>query len=103
MSSLAKSCPNCHEAIGKLSDSEREKLAVRRWRARIYHARNFTYLAMTLVIFGIIVWWLHPPRGLGLPVGTPAAMLLGLGLVAYAASGCWLLWLRYRGDLGRQT
>lgn len=102
MSSLAKSCPNCHEAIGQLSDSEREKLAMRRWRTWMYRARNFTYLAMTLVVVGLIVWWLHPPRGLGLPVGIPAATLLGVGLIGYVASWSWMLWLRFRGDPGRQ-
>jgi len=95
ISSLATACPNCHEAIGELDQTERSELARRRWRARLYRARNLTYLAMGLVVVGALVWWVTPPSGLTLPVSLPAAVLLGLGLVGYLASWGWVLWLRY--------
>jgi len=42
-----------------------------------------------------------PPRGLMPPTGTPAAVLLGLGLVGYVAGWCRFIWLRYLRDPGR--
>ncbi|MEM7054426.1 MAG: hypothetical protein AAF446_07730 [Pseudomonadota bacterium] len=94
ISSLAKSCPYCHAPIGELNQEERERLILRRWRTRLYRARNVTYLAMTLVVIGMLWWWLAPPSGLALPAPLAAAFLLGLGLVLYLAGWCWLLWLR---------
>ncbi|MDT8408749.1 MAG: hypothetical protein RQ741_04040 [Wenzhouxiangellaceae bacterium] len=98
MSSLARSCPSCHEPIGELTDTERERLAYARWRKRLYQARNITYGAMTLVVVGMILWWLDEPQGLGLPIGTLPGVLLGAGLIVYIASWCWLAWLRFRGN-----
>lgn len=98
ISSLLESCPHCHEVLAELSDEQRDRIAMRRWRDRIYRARNFSYLAMALVVVGVVVWWINEPQGLGLPVPSAAAFLLGLGLVAYVASWCWLMWLRLRQD-----
>ncbi|MBY6205905.1 hypothetical protein [Halomonas denitrificans] len=97
MSSKAQACPNCHTPIGQLSQEERDRLAIRRWRAQAYRARNFTYLAMTLVVVGMVWWWLAPPQGLGLPVPSVAGGLLGLGLVGYLAAWGWLVWLKFFG------
>ena len=94
MSSLAKSCSACHAPIGQLNQEERDRLAARRWRTRLYQARNATYLAMTLVVAGMLWWWLAPPSGLALPVPMAAAVLLGLGLVLYLIGWCWIVWLR---------
>lgn len=94
MSSIAKVCPSCHTPLGKISEEERERLVLRRWRTRLYQARNVTYLAMTLVVAGMLWWWLAPPSGLALPVPVPAALLLGLGMVLYLAGWCWIVWLR---------
>jgi len=95
MSSLSEACPHCHEPVGKLDQEQRERLALRRWRTRVYRARNLTYLAMGLVVAGMLVWWISPPQGLSPPVGMPAALLLGVGFVGYAGSWGWLLWLRF--------
>lgn len=95
ISSLAKACPHCHEAVVKLDREERYALARRRWRTQLYRARNLTYLAMGLVVVGTLVWWVAPPQGLVPPVGTPAMLLLGLGLVGYLGGWGWVLWLRY--------
>lgn len=94
MSSLAQSCPKCHAAVGELDQAEREKLAFRRWRSQLYRARNATYLAMTLVVAGIIWWWFAPPQGLALPAPIGAGFVLGIGLVAYVAGWAWLGWVK---------
>lgn len=98
MSSAAKACPHCHEPVGELSESDRERLLVRRWRDRIYRARNLTYLSMALVVAGMIAWWLTGPQGLVLPLAPLPAALLGAGLVGYIASWSWMIWLRMRHD-----
>lgn len=98
ISSLSDSCPHCHEALLVLSQEQRERLALRRWRDRVYRARNFTYLAMALVVAGLIAWWIGEPQGLTLPMTSLAGYLLGAGAAAYLISWSWLLWLRFRHD-----
>jgi len=98
ISSLATSCSHCYEPVGKLSDEQRDRLALRRWRDRLYRARNFTYLSMTLVVIGMIAWWIGEPEGLVLPMTPLAGYLLGAGTTAYVLSWGWLAWLRWRKD-----
>jgi len=50
---------------------------------------------MGSVMIGALVWWMTPPPGLALPISTPAALLLGAGIVGYLASWGWMLWLRF--------
>lgn len=102
MSSKAASCPKCHTPVGELTEEERDRLAIRRWKAQAYRARNLTYLAMSSVVVGMIWWWLAPPQGLALPAPFPAALLLGVGLVGYLASWGRLMWLKFfaRPDSG---
>jgi len=95
ISSMAKACPHCHEPVGKLDPGERSQLAYRRWRTKLYRARNLTYLAMGLVVIGALVWWMTPPQGLAPPVSTPAALLLGLGIAGYVGSWARVIWLRF--------
>jgi len=94
MSSLAGACPHCHEPVGDLDPRERQRLVLRRWRARARRARAVTYAAMGLVVAGALVWWLTPPPGLTPPVGMPAAVLLALGIVSYLGGWVWLLYLQ---------
>ncbi|MFU8877083.1 MAG: hypothetical protein ACNA7E_03000 [Wenzhouxiangellaceae bacterium] len=102
MSSVAKACPACHEPVGELSEEQRQTLLMRRWRDRIYRARNFTYLAMALVVFGLLGWWMSEPQGLAMPVGTIPAILLSVGVVGYLLGWGWLLWVRLREDPRRR-
>lgn len=95
ISSMAADCPHCHEPVGSLGSEERVKLARRRWRTQLYRARNLTYLAMGLVVIGALVWWMSPPAGLAPPVGVPASLLLGFGIVGYVGGWARVLWLRY--------
>ena len=103
MSSLSKACPHCHEPIGELDQEQRDQLALNRWHTQLYRARNLTYLGMTLVVLGALVWWMSPPAGLVPPVGLPAAVLLGVGLVGHVAAWGWYLWLRHMRHPGRRT
>jgi hypothetical protein len=98
VSSRAGACPHCNEALAELSDSERERLLIRRWRDRIYRARNFTYLAMALVVAGTITWWLSEPQGLMLPIGIAPGVLLTVGVTGYVVAWGWLLWLKLQRD-----
>lgn len=98
VSSKAPACPHCHEPLADLDEDERERLLVRRWRDRIYRARNFTYLAMALVVAGMIAWWLAEPQGLMLPIGTVPGVLLAVGVLGYVAAWGWLLWLKLQRD-----
>lgn len=103
MSSVAKACPHCHEPLGELTESDRQQLQLRRWRDRLYRARNVTYAAMALVVVGVIAWWMAEPQGLTLPLPTVPGVLLGFGFLAYLASWGWLIWLRTQADpRGRQ-
>ncbi len=98
ISSLATDCPRCHEPVAELSDGQRERLALRRWRDQLYRARNLTYLGMTLVVIGMITWWVGEPQGLGLPMAPLAGYLIGSGGTAYLLGWGWLTWLRWRKD-----
>jgi len=98
ISSLAQACPHCHEATGQLDQTERQRLEFRRWRDRIYRAQNLAHAAMAIVVFGLLGWWLAEPRGLTLPIASLPLALMSAGLVGYAVSWGWLLWLRYMRD-----
>ena len=98
VSSKVPVCPHCHEPLAELDENEGERLLVRRWRDRIYRARNFTYLAMALVVAGMIVWWLAEPQGLMLPIATVPGVLLAVGVIGYVAAWARLLWLKLQRD-----
>jgi len=95
VSSKARACPYCHEPIVELTEAERERLLLRRWRDQLYRARNATYLAMTAVVVGMIWWWLAKPQGLSLPIPTGPSILLGIGVAGYICAWVWLGWLRF--------
>ena len=94
VSSLANICPHCGLQLGELSQDERDKFVRRRWRTRLYRARNLTFIAMGLVMLGAILWWFSPPEGLVLPPPGTAIGLMGIGVIAYFAGWFWIFWLR---------
>ncbi len=98
MSSLVRECPACHQPVGEMSEEQRQTLLMRRWRDRIYRARNFTFVAMTLVVCGLLGWWMSEPQGLVLPVPAIPSILLATGVVGYLVSWSWLFWVRWRED-----
>lgn len=85
-----------------MSEQQRQTLLIRRWRDRIYRARNATYVAMALAVCGLIGWWASEPQGLALPVPEIPSILLALGIVGYLVSWVWLLWVRWRGNPRRR-
>lgn len=94
VSSRAAACPYCDTAFGEISPEDQERMTRRRWRARLYRARNLTYVAMGLVMLGVLWWWFVPPQGLALPLPVPAGIFMGAGLVVYVAGWSWIMWLR---------
>ncbi|MEM1081166.1 MAG: hypothetical protein AAGH65_06250 [Pseudomonadota bacterium] len=79
-----------------MTEQERERLQSRRKRTLIYRARNVTYLAMTLIVVGVVVWWLSPPNGLALPMPNLSGGLFAVGTVVYVSGWSWLLMLKIR-------
>ncbi|MCA1778056.1 MAG: hypothetical protein LC637_01355 [Xanthomonadaceae bacterium] len=84
-----------------MTEAERERMLLRRWRDQLYRARNATYLAMTVVVVGMIWWWLAEPQGLALPIPMTPSVLLGIGVVGYVCAWVWLGWLRFYRKPGR--
>lgn len=94
ISDRAAACPYCDAATGEMSAEDMARMVRRRWRARLYRARNLTYIAMGLVMLGALWWWFTPPQGLALPLPVVAGILMGVGLVVYLAGWAWIVWLR---------
>lgn len=94
ISSQAPACPHCDTPTGEMSDEERSRLMLRRWRTRMYRARNLTYIAMGLVVAGALWWFFVPPEGLALPVPVSAGILMAGGMAVYLAGWLWIVYLK---------
>jgi len=93
MSSLAKACPHCGYGRGR-SESAADEIAglrlqrLKQWR---YRLRMASYTAMTLMLAGVIAWWLDSGL-LGMP-GWFAKLAMSLGVLAYLGLRSSLFWL----------
>ena len=83
MSSLAPSCPHCGYQRDRSQDSADDGNVLRLQRLKLwrYRLRMATYTAMTLMLAGVIAWWLDSGM-LGVP-GTLAKLAMATGVVAY--------------------
>ena len=83
MSSLAPSCPQCGHQRDRSQQSADDSNELRLQRLRLwrYRLRMASYTAMTLMLAGVIAWWLDSGM-LGAP-GTFAKLAMAIGVVAY--------------------
>lgn len=89
-------CPYCENPMGELSPEDIARHQRRRHRRLVYRARMATYAGMTLVIVGLVVWYMRPPPGLVLPPPFAVTLMICAGLAGYVAAWAWLLWLRWK-------
>jgi len=94
ISSLAKVCPHCDAPLGKLDQSDLDRIARQRWRRQMDRAANATYIALAMLIFGALWWFGAPPQGWFFPPPALTLALIPLGLVVYLIGRSWLFWLR---------
>jgi len=84
MSSLSPSCPQCgyrrdRSQTGNYESNELRLQRLKLWR---YRLRMASYTAMTLMLAGVIAWWLD--SGMLDAPGTFAKLAMAIGVVAYA-------------------
>ena len=96
ISNQYRTCPHCDAPMADLTPEELSRRAWRRYKRRAYRARMVTYVGMTLVIAGLIVWYLTGGQGLQMPPGVLPTLSMGVGLIVYLAAWAWLLWLRWQ-------
>jgi hypothetical protein len=97
MSSLAETCPACgasRDPSRPLDEAAILALQRGRLRQQRYRARMASYTAMTLVMAGVIAWWLDSGL-LGSP-GRGATVLMAVGAVGYFGVRAWLYVLAIR-------
>jgi len=83
MSSLSSSCPHCGYQRDRSQQSTDDSNVVRLQRLKLwrYRLRMASYTAMTLMLAGVIAWWLDSGM-LGAP-DTFAKLAMAIGVVAY--------------------
>lgn len=93
MSSLVQTCPHCgyHRDSAAPSVAEITSLRLQRLKLWRYRLRMASYTAMTLMMAGVIAWWLD--SGLLDAPGSWVKLALGLGVVAYLGLRSSLFWL----------
>ena len=94
ISSQHKVCPHCSLPLGDISDEDRKRLEIERWKDKVYRATNFSYLALTSLIVGVLWWWMSGAGAWVMPPPIPAFVLIVMGVIGYLVGRGWLLWLR---------
>ncbi len=102
ISSLALSCPHCgHRRDQRQASVETiSELRMRRLKLWRYRLRMASYTAMTLVLAGVITWWLE--SGL---LGTPgwfAKLAIAIGVLGYLGVRSSLFWLAQQIKITRK-
>src|SRR5690554_2762941 len=87
-------CAHCELPLGEMSSDDLDRLKLRRWRRRVWQAKNVTYGAMTALVLGAIWWFLVEPQGWELRPRAGAVMLVVLGALSYLAGRVWLFCLQ---------
>lgn len=95
ISDHAPACKHCGLPLGEMSSDEIKNVARRRWRKRVYTARNTAYLGMATLVAGAIWWFMYGTGGGGLVLPPPPAtvVLLTVGAVVYLGGRAWVFWL----------
>jgi len=89
-------CTHCELPLGEVTEEDLSRIRRRRWRYRVWQAKNLTYLGMAALVAGVIWWWVSGPEGWTLPLPMLPIVLIGLGLLTYLGGRAWLFWLRMR-------
>ncbi|NBD96232.1 MAG: hypothetical protein GVY11_07150 [Gammaproteobacteria bacterium] len=89
-------CAHCELPLGEMSHEDIVRVEHRRWRRRVWQAKNITYAAMTALVIGALWWFLVEPQGWTMPPPWAAAGLIVLGAVAYLAGRVRLFWLQMK-------
>ncbi|MEN1726897.1 MAG: zinc ribbon domain-containing protein [Pseudomonadota bacterium] len=87
-------CPHCEYVLGTDLFMESEKMATRRYKRQRYHALNWSYVGLTLLVFGAIWWWLVEPQGWVMPPPLTAVTMVIIGAILYTLARGWMLWLK---------
>lgn len=96
ISDLSKVCAHCDLPLGEMSEDDLKQLERRRWRQRIYVARNVAYLGMAALLVGALWWFMAGSGALVMPPPALSVVLLVLGVVVYVGGRGWLLWLNMK-------
>jgi len=71
-------------------------MELRRWRRKVWRAKNMAYTAMALLIVGAVWWWLVEPAGWTIPPPPLPVGLIMLSGIGYVIARGWLLWLNMK-------
>lgn len=96
MSDRSPACPHCDLALAELGPEDVSRMELRRWRRKVWRAKNMTYTAMALLIVGAVWWWLVEPAGWTIPPPPLPVGLIMLSGVGYVIARGWLLWLNMK-------
>src|SRR5690625_7265850 len=96
MSDRSPACPHCDLALAELGPEDISRMELRRWRRKVWRAKNMTYTAMALLIVGAVWWWLVEPAGWTIPPPPLPVGLIMLSGIGYVIARGWLLWLNLK-------
>src|SRR5690625_940855 len=93
MSDRSPACPHCDLALAELGPEDVSRMELRRWRRKVWRAKNMAYTAMALLIVGAVRWWLVGPAGWTIPPPPLPVGLIMLSCSAYLIARGWPLCL----------
>lgn len=96
MSDRSPACPHCDLALAELGPEDVSRMELRRWRRKVWRAKNMAYTAMALLIVGAVWWWLVEPAGWTIPPPPLPVGLIMLSGIGYVIARGWLLWLNMK-------
>src|SRR5690625_7302773 len=91
MSDRSSACPHCDLALAELGPEDVSRMELRRWRRKVWRAKNMTYTAMALLIVGAGWRWLVEPAGWTIPPPPLPVGLIMLSGIGYGVACGWPL------------